>query len=84
MEFSAMCPVDAGNGVRITSIALEGDIVTCHIRLTTIDTDALEEENLQNLRSMIPTITKQMKKMIGIPAEVKLILIVQDKNSKRV
>lgn len=84
MEFSAMCPVDAGNGVRITSIALEGDIVTCHIRLTTIDTDALEEENLQNLRSMIPTITKQMKKMIGIPAEVKLILIVQDKNGKRV
>ena len=84
MEFAAMCPVDAGNGVRITSITLEGDIVTCNIRLTTIDTDAMEEEDLQNMRNMIPTITKQMKKMIGIPTEVKLILIVQDKNGKRV
>ncbi len=83
MEAAALCPIDAGNGVQIRTIAVEGNSVTCTVRILALDAADLDEEKLLSIKSMLPTLTAQMKKVFGVPGSVHFALIVQDKNGKR-
>lgn len=83
MEVSARCPMDAGNGIQIRSLEVDNESVTCVVRTMNIDTEEITNEQLQQIRQALGPITVQMKKFLGIPSSVHLILIVQDKNGIR-
>lgn len=83
MEAAAQCPIDGGNGMQVRSIAIDGDVVTCVMRMLTVDFDELEAEQIQNMRNGKGTVTALLKKSFGIPSTVGFVLIVQDKYGKR-
>lgn len=83
-EMAAKCPMDVGNGVLIRSLSIDNESVTCIARISNVNIDELEEEQLQNMRKMLGPVSAQLKKSLGIPSSVQFILIVQDKNGKRI
>ena len=84
MEISARCPMDVGNGVQIRNLGISNDVVSCIIRLMNINSEELTEEQLRNMRQAVNPIGVQLKKQLGIPSSVQFVLIVQDKNGKRI
>lgn len=84
MQIASQCPMDIGNGVIIRSIVIEGDVVRCVIKLVSVNVDELEDEQLQDLKEKIRPISVQMKKGLGIPTSIQLILIIQDKNGNQI
>lgn len=83
-EVAAQCPIDTGNGVQIRSLSIDNDVVTCVIRVVNVDFDELTDEQVQNIHKMLGPIAKQLKNAWGIPSSVQFLLIVQDKNGKRI
>lgn len=84
MEASAQCPIDGGNGAIIRSISLDGDVVTCVVRIMPVDLDEMSDEVLQNIRQMMGQAVAALKQTLGIPSSARLIVILQDKNGKRI
>lgn len=82
-EMATQCPMDTGNGVQIRSLTIDNESVTCVVRIVNVDIDEMEDEQLQNIRKMFAPISAQLKKAWGIPSSIQLILIIQDKNGKR-
>lgn len=83
MEMASQCPMDTGNGVIIKSVAIEGDVVKCVVKLVSVNIEEMEDEQLKNLKDMVDPITDQLKKALGIPTSIQLVLIVQDKNGRQ-
>ena len=66
------------------SFGISNDVVSCIIRLMNINSEELTEEQLRNMRQAVNPIGIQLKKQLGIPSSVQFVLIVQDKNGKRI
>ena len=83
VEMSALCPMDVGNGIQLRSITVDGDVVTCVMRMTQVSVDDLNDEQRNGIQNAMGGVTAQIKKGLGIPSAVRFILIVQDKEGKR-
>lgn len=84
MEASALCPINNGQGVIISRLSLEGEEVTCVIKMAMVDVDEMNDEQLNNVRSMMGQAVAALKKTWGMPSSSRLILILQDKNGRRI
>ena len=83
-EASAMCPIDNGQGIIITRLDLDGDVVTCVIKIAIVDVNDIDEEQKQNINSMMGQAVSALKKSWGMPSSAKLILILHDKNGRKI
>ncbi len=84
IELSAQCPIQAGNGVVIRSVTLDGETVTFVVRITTLDIDYMSDEERNNIRSMMGPIKEGIKRTFGLPEAARLVIVLQDTNGQRV
>lgn len=84
MEMAAQCPMDAGNGVQIRSLTLDGEIVTCIVRLINVNKEEISDEKIEELRGLLQFIKGQLRKALGLPSSVILEIEIQDKKGNRI